>query len=233
MQNEFSLHDIWRLKNPTLQSFTWGRCSSFVFCRLDYWLISDKFHDLVTKVDIIPSIKTDHSAIFLELEEIESSGRGAGFWKLNTSLLANENYKHMITNNLPTWLDAGKDIHDPRLLWDWVKFNIRSNSIIFSKQIATIRHKQEEELNKRYQEASRMFQTNPCNNTRLELEKCKQDLEALYEDKVEGIILRARARWHEHGEKNSKYFLNLEKRKHVKKHVRKLHISGVISTDPL
>jgi len=76
-----------------------------------------------------------------------------------------------------------------------------------------------------------MFQTNPCNNTRLALEKCKQDLEELYEDKVEGIILRARARWHEHGEKNSKYFLNLEKRNHVKKHVRKLHISGIISTD--
>ena len=232
LQNEFSLHDIWRLKNPTLQSFTWGCCSPFIFCRLDYWLISDKLHDLVTKVDIIPSIKTDHSAIFLELEEIESTGRGAGFWKLNTSLLTNENYKHMITNSLPTWLEAGKDIHDPRLLWDWIKFNIRSHSIIFSKQIASIRRKQEEELNIRYQEAVLMFQTNPCDNTRLALEKCKQDFEAPYEKKVEGIILRARARWHEHGEKNSKYFLNLEKRNHVKKHVRKLHISGVISTDP-
>ena len=46
-----------------------------------------------------------------------------------------------------------------------------------------------------------MFQTNPCDSTRLALEKCKQGFEALYEDKVEGIILRARARWHEHGEK--------------------------------
>jgi len=94
LQNEFSLHDIWRLKNPTLQSFTWVRCSPFIFCRLDYWLISDKLHDLVTKVDImpyIPYIKTDHSAIFLELKEIESTGRGAGFWKLNTSLMTNEN----------------------------------------------------------------------------------------------------------------------------------------------
>ena len=54
-----------------------------------------------------------------------------------------------------------------------------------------------------------------------------------YDKKVEGIIFRARARWHEHGEKNSKYFLNLEKRNHIKKHIRKLHISGVISTDPL
>jgi len=77
-----------------------------------------------------------------------------------------------------------------------------------------------------------MFQANPCNNTRLALEKCKQGFEALYEEKAEGIILRARARWHEHGEKNSKYFLNLEQRNHFKKHVRKLHISGVISTDP-
>lgn len=31
LQNEFDLHDIGRLKHPTLQSFTWGRCSPFVF----------------------------------------------------------------------------------------------------------------------------------------------------------------------------------------------------------
>ena len=31
LQNDISLHDIWRLKNPTLQSFTWGRCSPFIF----------------------------------------------------------------------------------------------------------------------------------------------------------------------------------------------------------
>jgi len=76
-----------------------------------------------------------------------------------------------------------------------------------------------------------MFQTNPCDPC-LALEKCEQDFEALYEEKVEGIILQARAQWHEHGEKNSKYFLNLEKRNHVKKHERKLHIGSVICTDP-
>ena len=44
--------------------------------------------------------------------------------------------------------------------------------------------------------------------------------------------MRSRARWHEHGEKNSKYFFNLEKRNHIKKHIRKLRMSGVITTDP-
>lgn len=38
--------------------------------------------------------------------------------------------------------------------------------------------------------------------------------------------------WHEHGEKNSKCFLNLEKRNHIKKYIRKLYISGIISTNP-
>ena len=55
----------------------------------------------------------------------------------------------------------------------------------------------------------------------------------MYDKKVEGLIIRARARWHQHGKKNSKYFLNLGKRNHIKKYKRKLYISGVISTDPL
>ena len=50
---------------------------------------------------------------------------------------------------------------------------------------------------------------------------------------MRGIIIRARARWHEHGERrSSKYFLNLEKRNNVRKHIRKLCVSGVITTDP-
>ena len=40
----------------------------------------------------------------------------------------------------------------------------------------------------------------------------KDKLESFYDEKVNGIIIRARARWHEHGEKSTKYFLNLEKK---------------------
>lgn len=41
IQNEFSLHDIWRIKNPNTRSYTWSKSSPFIFYRLDYWLISD------------------------------------------------------------------------------------------------------------------------------------------------------------------------------------------------
>ena len=57
------------IKNPNTRSFTWSKNHPFIFCRLDYWLISDKLNDLVTQVDIQASVKTDHSSIILELEE--------------------------------------------------------------------------------------------------------------------------------------------------------------------
>ena len=66
----------------------------------------------------------------------------------------------------------------------------------------------------------------------MQAENFKNELEALYDEKVEGIIIRSRVRWHEQGEKNSKYFLNLEKRNNIKKRIRKLYIGGSISTNP-
>ena len=233
IQDEFSLHDIWRIKNPNQQSFTWGRCSPFVFCRLDYWLISDKLHDLVANVDILPSIKSDHSTIFLELEEIKENNRGPGYWKLNTTLLANEEYKKIINDKLPIWLEEAKDLKDRKSIWDWIKFNIRIESTIFSKRLSQIRQKRERELTSKYHESLAAFQDNPCENTRFTMERCKSELELMYDKKVEGLIIRARARWYEHGEKNSKYFLIPENRNHIKKHIRKLYISGVFSTDLL
>jgi len=40
--------------------------------------------------------------------------------------------------------------------------------------------------------------------------------------KTKGAIVRSRARWYEHGERNSKYFMNLEKRAYERKHIIKL-----------
>ena len=50
--------------------------------------------------------------------------------------------------------------------------------------------------------------------------------------KVKGIIIRARARWHEYGEKSTKYFLNLEKRNHVKKMHEKVKHKWLVYNRP-
>ena len=54
-----------------------------IFCRLDYWLISNTLHDLVKTTHIIPSIKTDHAAISLECVNYSNDITGPGLWKMN------------------------------------------------------------------------------------------------------------------------------------------------------
>ena len=73
LQWELDLHDIWRIKNPTERSFTWSQPEPLVLSRLDYWLISSSISDNVCDVDIIPSIKTDHSAIKIEFKDVGDS----------------------------------------------------------------------------------------------------------------------------------------------------------------
>lgn len=58
------------------------------------------------------------------------------------------------------------------------------------------------------------FERDP-NNLNVDIfNSAKKSLELFYEEdvKVKGIIIRARAHWHEHAEKSTKYFLNLEKK---------------------
>ena len=70
LQSELDLHDIWRIKNPTIRSFTWSQSNPLVFSRLDYWLISNSLSDNVYH-DIISAIKTDHSAITIEFQDVK------------------------------------------------------------------------------------------------------------------------------------------------------------------
>ena len=97
------MHDIWRIKNPTTRSYTWSQSEPQILPRLDYWLISNSLTDVCT-VDIIPSIKTDHSAI--TLEDVDDKARGPGIWKLNCSLLSDEEYVERI--NSDTYLGTGR-----------------------------------------------------------------------------------------------------------------------------
>ena len=50
-----------------------------------------------------------------------------------------------------------------------------------------------------------------------ELYATKLSLQTIMRQKTKGAILRSKAPWHESGERNSKYFVNLGKTKSVKK----------------
>ena len=97
-------------------------------------------------------------------------------------------------------------------------YNIRAHAIGYSKLKTKEKHDKERILQKEYDENKAVAETDPSDINISKLNETKEKLELLYEEKTKGVIVRARARWHEHGERSTKYFLNLEKRNHVKKH---------------
>ena len=233
LQSQLDLVDIWRIKNPDTKSFTWSQKSPRVFCRLDYYLISNNLFDMVRSTEIIPAIRTDHDAILLEIGKLENGQKGPGYWKLNCSLLADDAYVNSVTELLPLWAAEGrKELTNHRSVWDWIKYNIRAHAINFSKRKSKERNKKEKTLQEELSKAKEELELTLSDLNALRYLVAQEKLETFYEEKTKGIIIRARVRWHEYGEKSTKYFLNLEKRNHVKKHIRKLVISGVIKTDP-
>ena len=62
--------------------------------------------------------------------------------------------------------------------------------------------------------------------------KCKRDLEEIYDNIVEGMHFRSRCQWYEEGEKSSKFFLNLEKLNGMQSQYRKIIVNDQAITDP-
>ena len=233
LQSQLDLVDIWRIKNPDIKSYTWSQKSPRIFCRLDYYLISNNLFDMVRSSEIIPAFRTDHDAIALEIGKLENGQKGPGYWKLNCSLLADDAYVNNVTELLPVWAAEGrKELTDHRSVWDWIKYNMRAHAINFSKRKSKERNEKEKTLQEELSKGKEVFEMTLSDLNASRYQAAQEKLETFYEEKTKGIIIRARVRWHEYGEKSTKYFLNLKKRNHVKKHIRKLFISGVIKTDP-
>ena len=154
------------------------------------------------------------------MQNDEDKVKSPGFWKLNCSLLSDKEYVNELNILLPTWIQEGKqDLGDPRSVWDWVKYKVKKYSRWYSMNKCKQQNLEEQQLNRQFQEAIATYQNCPSQENLSALNVLKEKLEHLFEKKVKGIIIRSRARWHEHGERNSKYFLNLEKRNHVRKHI--------------
>jgi len=68
----FDLIDIWRIRNPGAKCFSWRQKNPAIQRHLDYWLITNSIQEEVEKVNIIPAIKSDHSAIMLHINGIEN-----------------------------------------------------------------------------------------------------------------------------------------------------------------
>ena len=218
---ETELVDIWRFHHPEKKQYTWNRKKpSIVQCRLDFFLCSFGLVDSVKKSNIGAGFLSDHSNISLSLYTSKNK-RGRGFWKLNCSLLNNLDYVKLIKETIIETVQYNKDT-EPSLLWDTIKCQIRGASIKFSSTLKKNRNNLIEILEKKLNALEEKYAENNCPSIENDISKVKEDLHKEVDRKTKGAIIRCRIRWHEEGEKNSNYFINLEKRNFNNKTINRL-----------
>jgi len=136
---------------------------------------------------------------------------------MNTSLLTDEIFVQKMKEKLEEWKKEGEGFSDKRVAWDWMKYNVRLFSISYSKELAKTKRERDEQLQRKLQIVQAQIEQNPCEEVEKILDECKAELENFYEEKSNGLIVRARTRWHEYGEKSTKYFLSFGKERLYKK----------------
>ena len=230
--NNHKLQDAWRSQHPNQSQFTWRNNSLKIQCRLDYWLVSTDLSSSLLSTTITSPTFSDHSAVSFVLQSKEYAKRGPGFWKINNSLLKDDNFTAELAAKIPEYKAKHKYLENKGLYWDMLKMEMRGFCVQYSKRKSKIRRSKERELQKQIDHLMSMLKTNRSKENITELYRLRAELNKIAEYKTKGAIVRSRIRWHEEGEKNTKYFVNLEKRQHSKTHITKLKYDGKEINDP-
>ena len=99
MKETYSLIDPFREIYPTLRRYTWRKKHPMKMGRLDFFLISENLHSSVYKCKILPSYRSDHSMIILDLV-FTPFKKGKPLWKFNNSLLSDIEYISIIKEKI-------------------------------------------------------------------------------------------------------------------------------------
>ncbi len=218
---ETSMVDIWRHHHPWVKGFTYHTSGRIVvFTRIDFFLVSAGFVALCDNSDIVPGFQSDHSFIKLKLSLIDQQ-RGKGFFKLNCSLLQDQEYVEMINTTITETVRNNPDT-EPQLLWDTIKLCVRGETIRYASKNKKIKKNLLLELEKKLDQAQIEYADHPTGDLDQQINNFKKNIDKLLTEATNAAILRSKAIWHEHGEKPTKYFFNLEKRNYNKKSIKRL-----------
>ena len=230
--SDLGLKDGWRSSHPSEKDFTWSRLNPFIARRLDYCLVSETALTSCVSCEHVMIPSSDHKAVVIELND-RPFQRGPGYWKFNNSLLKNRIFVNMMNGILDTMTNDCNNVCTYTDRWELCKVEIRNFCSEFGKRLSTQNKNDLVQSKIDVAEAERRLLMNPEDHTAQEnLMKAKQKMEILQIDKTRGAQVRARIKWIEEGERNTKYFCNLEKNRGTKKVMTRLRTTtGEVTTN--
>ena len=206
-------------------TFRQKHSSGIINCRLDCIFILNKLQEFSNDTDVIPVFKTNHSSVLITISNHNFFKPGPGLWKFNNSLINDETFINTFKNfiqNMINELNTNTSL-DNQLKWELLKYEIRKFTISYCKQ----RTRKDVRERKYLENKLKTLENVLDNDDNLEsYHNIKDKIEEIYEKKAEGARIRSKCLWYEEGEKSSKFFLNLEKRRGIQGQIRKLIVSN-------
>ena len=223
LMEEYQLSDVWRIYHPNKKRYTWHRHKPMIMCRLDRWLTSCNLLNIVCSCKISPGFRTDHSLITLVFKASHFK-RGKGIWKFNNELLRDKEYVTYTKSLISNEIDSMATTEDKGLVWDYIKMRIRTDTMEYTGRKNKIKREQQKNLEDNLSKLSSDYDINPSDDLEMEISTVRQELEMMVRGKLNSSIFRSKCDWTEHGEKNTKFFLNLEKYNYTNKHIQRLEV---------
>lgn len=215
----FDIIDIWRTRNPILRKYTWRRRKpSLIQSRIDRIYVSDVLQPHVTKVDIIPGIGSDHSAVVIEINNNTQMSQGSSYWKFNNSFLIDDNFVDDMKSYIDHIWNESEELVWLRCRWDYLKYKMKEKSREFGISRAKRRRQRIFGLEKEI----KVLEQSRLETSVARCDELKRELDMIYQERVDHLATQAKCDVYEHNERNTKYFLNIIKRNKNKSTIRKL-----------
>ena len=203
LTSKLDVADAFRFLNPDARDFTFS--ANGYASRLDRAYLSPGLINCVTKIDHPPNAFSDHSflQVGLDFQEVEF---GSKSWNLPTRLLENETYLEEMRLLWTGWQKSPLRTVNPSLWWDKGKEKIKHLSISFGNRTSKAERKHVLGLEKRLR--------NAINRTKSGLVRhLSAQLREIANAKTSRHFAFRNLQWKEEGERCTKFFLNLHKRK--------------------
>ena len=233
MLETHNLEDIWRTLHPIEYDFTYYSGSGISWSRIDRFYTSRSARGSVKDCSITPFPLSDHKKVVLTLD-FSNIKIGPGVWQLNTSVLKEKPFYDTIEKFWADWQTKKDNYRTLLEWWDEGKIEI----INLTKEYCAVRAKQNRIIKSRLYKQLRNVDrkaTTTGEKRFLDLsKKISAEIKSLEMNEAEGVKVRAKAKWAEKGEKVTKYFCNLEKKRQGDRQMKEIkNKQGQTVTDPL
>ena len=215
LKRENEMIDVWRERNPIKRGYSRAQMveGKLKQSRIDMILVSKNIENVIDRVEYKINGLSDHSVIRCILKEVKWR-RGGGIWCLNNEMLKERGYKEMMVKCLNDSLKSKMVEEDTGRWWVELKEVIKGKSIHYSRERGRRAKELEQRVRLEMEKESREME-NGWGDARNYI-RLKEELKGIERRKCMGAIVRSKVKCVMEGEKCTRFFLGLEKRRQEK-----------------